>query len=469
MSFLTSAWDSLTGQTAREQERLTPEQVKAQKNAKYNERNTGSPTLALSWNEYGQQEFTSNLTGQTYQTKEEGIADEAALRNHTGRYAPGYANEAPVRAATGEQRTPGMGDQLGDQGIDFGASANAAMDRMSAPVTNPALAPGTRAPFTSGVVRPGFTDLLPSSLRATALGGTAPRRTVGSAPLAPSIFTQLPGAGTTPDDGPGAEAPDIHRDQIDRILGGLGGYENDFYAMSQDNTGLSEAEAQLSKAHLLATQRARDDLAANQAGALGAARGSRNRGDRALLERQAIGEQAYLGSQAQRQQKNLDDQIPLDMAILRAKEEDADRTFRFQALGKAADLGLNTAALEVDIAKTNLDSATNWVNNEFQQLGVDKQINNDEAKNLLGFTRDMAAIQYEYDKLGVDDQNVADQLLLQKYGIDQQTMVALKKIKEDGKFQWDQVLTAFAGGVATGGTAGVANLIGGGDSGGTSS
>jgi hypothetical protein len=145
-----------------------------------------------------------------------------------------------------------------------------------------------------------------------------------------------------------------------------------------------------------------------------------------------------------------------NQAILRAQEEDADRRFRLEALGKASELGLNTAALETDISKTNLDSATNWINQQFNQVGIDKQITQQQAQMLLGYTRDMAAIQFQYDQLSTQDQQAAEQLIMQKYGIDEGTRVSMKQIKEAGKFRWDNVLAGMAGGAGQALTGGLA-------------
>lgn len=348
-----------------------------------------------------------------------------------------------------------------------------------APPPKPLAAPSTRAGFTNELSavtasRPAVTGRpLPTSPYSDVGGGG-----VDTSRLAASVGPAGQPSGTP--QAPGAPAPDIDRARIDQILGGLGGYQNDLYAMSQDNTGQSAAEAQLMKADQLAKIRARDELAANQAGALGAARSARNRGDRALLERQAVGEQAYLGSQSQRQDTLRQAELEGNLAILRATEEDADRKFRFEALSKASDLGLNTAALEVDIAKADLASANNWVNNEAQKALQQGQLDErqyeallnytqNNTAQLLGFTRDMAAIQFQYDQLSTQDQNQADQLLMTKYGIDAQTMVALKQIKEAGKFKWDDFLAKIIGGGVTGATGAiVGSVIGGGGGGGAS-
>lgn len=258
---------------------------------------------------------------------------------------------------------------------------------------------------------------------------------------------------------PGAQAPTVNRSAVDPILGGLQGYENRIAALAGDQTGLSLAEAQLLKSDKLASLRAANELQQNQAGALGAARSARNRGDVALLERQAVGEQAYLGQEAQRQDVLRQTELEGNQAILRAGEEDADRRFKLDALKTAGDLGLNTAALEVDISKADQASANNWINNEFQQQGINKQISQQQTEALLGFTQAMAGIELEYDKLDQQSQQFILDQQLQKYGIDQQTYAAIRQAKEAGKFKWGNFFQSFVGGAVSGGTGAVVTKI----------
>jgi hypothetical protein len=271
----------------------------------------------------------------------------------------------------------------------------------------------------------------------------------------------LPGASTGGSGQP--TAPETDRSKVDPLLDNINSVQQKLAALADETRGMSAAEAALHQASRQADLRAAFSAEQSQRGALGAARGARNRGDRALLERQAVGDASFIGQEAARTQAMQDVAQTGQLAQLRATEEDADRRFRADVLGKAADLGLNTAALEVDISKANLGSVTNLLNNQFdllkQQGQLDlgyAQLDQQKAEAILGFTKDMATLQYEYDKLSVDDQNAADALLMQKYGIDQQTMVALKQIKEAGKMRWDQVLTAIIGGAGSGVTAGIA-------------
>jgi hypothetical protein len=278
------------------------------------------------------------------------------------------------------------------------------------------------------------------------------------------------GAGTLPAPAPAvptaAGAPQVDRAAVNAALAPVNQIGGMLTAEALQNSGAGLAESQL-----------RESTARARSAALGAAR-SGNRRDRAMQERQAIGEGAFLEQEGNRQ-----------AATIRAQEELQNRQFRVDTLSKAGELGLNVAAYEVDISKANLASASSFISEQFQQLGLDKQLDmqlvleqmglaeqryatdtqagmqakqlaEQRFQNVLGFTRDMAAIQLQYDQLAVQDQNEADALMMQKYGIDQQTMTALKQIKEAGKFRWDNVLAGLAGGAGMGATGALGKLIG---------
>jgi hypothetical protein len=224
-------------------------------------------------------------------------------------------------------------------------------------------------------------------------------------------------------------APQLDTGAINSVLSDVDAMRSYIFGLAGDKKDYSVAEAQL---------RSASDAA--QRHTLGQARGG-NRRDRAMLERQAIAEGAAIEQAAGR-----------DTALLRAQEEDQDRRFRADVASKAAELGLNETAYLVDISKANLDSVNNLLNNEFQQLGLDKQLSVQEAAQILAFTQGMAGIQFDYDKLSVDDQNTADALLMQKYGIDQGTYLALKQMKDARKLNWNQLLTTIVAGGAQGAT-----------------
>lgn len=324
---------------------------------------------------------------------------------------------------------------------------------------------GQRQPVAQTVNPYGDTRTIEDRLLATGGRGVASQFGAVPAPAAPVAARAAPVSPYGAFDAiarppqPGAQAPTVNRSAVDPLLGGLQGYENRIAALAGDQTGLSLAEAQLLKSDKLASLRASNELQQNQAGALGAARSARNRGDVALLERQAVGEQAYLGQEAQRQDVLRQAELEGNQAILRAGEEDADRRFKLDALKTAGDLGLNTAALEVDISKADQASANNWINNEFQQQGINKQLDQAQTEAALNFARDMASIELEYDKLDAQSQQFIVDQQLRKYGIDQETYAAIRQAKEASKFKWGNFFQSFVGGAASGGTGAVVTKI----------
>lgn len=435
-----------------------PEETPEAKAAKNNENLWGSGTISLKSdpNNNNQLYWHSSLVNNDFHSAEDALAAEKAFREGTYNNADRNPN---VPDTSDTYTAPEVSTDLPDS----------AKELMNTPP--PPSAPKTVA------TRAGFTNELPFSSVTTQRATVAPRAVAplpgfSGAPVAPDRLAASAGPAGQPSGTPQQPAaPTVDRAKIDAILNPLGNYQNAIADLAQDNTGESAAEAMLKKADALARQRASDELLRSSQGAMGAARSARNRGDRALLERQAIGEQAYLGSQAQREDVLRQAELEGNLAGLRATELEHDRQFKLDALSKAAELGLNRGALEVDIGKADLASSTQLMNNTFQEMLANKQIdeaqyeallvhNDRQMQNILAYTQAMAALQFQYDQLGVQDQQVADQLLMNKYGIDQETMVALKKIKEDGKFQWDQVLSGVAGGVGSGLTGGLFSILG---------
>jgi len=244
--------------------------------------------------------------------------------------------------------------------------------------------------------------------------------------------------------------PEVDRGKIDPVLGKLDQYQNILVQLANQDSGLSAAEAQLIKSHELATQRNQLQLESSQRAALGAARGARSREAAALLERQAVGESTFLGQEAARNAALQQTEFEGNLANLRADEEERKKDFRLQAISKAAELGLNVAGMEADLSTSNLQSANNYLNNQFEQLGLDKQLNQQNTSLVMQYLRDMALIQFDYDKMSVEDQQHTGDLLMKKYGIDAETRTALEQIRQANRFRWDQVLTAAIGGLASG-------------------
>lgn len=343
-----------------------------------------------------------------------------------------------------------------EQMAGLGAPAAPVAPRTTADALKGAAPMAGQPTVAGGITRGAGTRVATATVRDPV--GQAAQGFGGAPPAAPPAPAVPSGTDTSPYTEPGAEAPKVDRAAVNAALAPVNQIGGMLTAEALRNSSAGLAEAQLRES----TARARE-------AALGQAR-SGNRRDRVQLERQAIGEGTFLEQEAGRQ-----------AATLRANEELQNRQFKVDTLAKAGELGLNVAAYEVDLSKANLASANNWITQQFEQLGLDKQLNTQmllekmglaeqryatdtqaglqaqqlqeqRFQNLLGFTRDMAAIQLQYDQLSVADQNEADALMMQRYGIDQQTMVALKQIKEAGRFKWDQVLAGMAGGAGMGAT-----------------
>jgi hypothetical protein len=317
-------------------------------------------------------------------------------------------------------------------------------------------------PFNNGGAPPNLRNESPpvdAVTPAPAIGAT-PTPTM---PTSPIPANGRPGTGEAGASGGGASAPGTPAapaapaagtsDAVSGLLGGVNTYRSDIYNLSKSTAGMSVAEAQLQKSQELARIQAGINTQDSQRSALGMARSGRNRGDRALLERQAIGEAGFIGTKAASDAALVQAEDRGALSILRATESQADKDFKLKALTAAGELGLNQTALEIDLKKVNIADATERMK---VALGY-AQLDETKAQNILAFTRDMASIQFKYDELTVTDQNEADRLLMTKYGIDEGTMLALKKIKADDKANWDNMMMKFIGGMGTGATAAIAS------------
>lgn len=266
--------------------------------------------------------------------------------------------------------------------------------------------------------------------------------------------TTSPGSTATGNGGIPAAAPKVDTTASDKTVLGVNNTISQLLALAQTSPQTSAAEAQLMKADQLAKIRDSQSLADNQSAALGAAR-SGNRRDQTLLGRQAIGESTFLGQADQRNQVVQQAELEGNLASLRATEEQTDFTNRANILSKAADLGLNVAGLQIDVGKANLGAASSYLNDQFQQLGIDKQVSVQQTQNVLSFMQGMSTIQEQYDAMSNADQQHTLDLMMQQYGIDKAEESALAQIKASKKVTWDQFLSQAALGAISGG-AGVA-------------
>lgn len=251
---------------------------------------------------------------------------------------------------------------------------------------------------------------------------------------------------------PGAQAPKVDTTKIDPLLDNLNKYSGilDQMIAADNSTDLSAAEAQLLSSQKMAAQRASVDLEANQRGAIGQARAARNRGDRGLLERSAIGESAFLGQEKARTDALQQTEYEGNLATLRANEEQEDKKFKADLIKQATDLGLNTAGAQIDISKADLGSVNNWINNEFEQLGMNKQLDQRQTEALLNYTHDMSLLQYQYDKMDSDEQIALSDQIMKKYGVDKEFELGLEKIRSEGGFNWTDLAMNMVSGFSQG-------------------
>jgi hypothetical protein len=317
---------------------------------------------------------------------------------------------------------------------------NQALTQTNTAMTAPPATQVNRSDPAAGLVRPGQQPTMTQLQNQTPLPGAIPSSDTMTAAFRPpthaapragtDVMTQTFGGQRTPETPTNpAAAPKLDTSKLDELLNGVNSYASQIAAMAGDNTGLSEGLAQLQRG-----------LEATRSQALSLARSGSSR-DRAALTHQAVAEGTAAASQAS-----------MDAALLRSQEEQADRQFKLDALKEASSLGLNTSALELDVSKVNLDSVMNIVNQNFQQLGIDKQISQQEAESLRNYARDMSALQFQYDSLSSDEQKFISEQIMKKYGIDQELANNLEvaRISKPKQRPWwqDALVGAVGGGVA---------------------
>lgn len=284
----------------------------------------------------------------------------------------------------------------------------------------------------------------PTSTFTRGTAGTAPARGTPATPNGNGGYGFQASVTGNPSQPPVA-APTVDTSASDKSVAGVNNTINQLLQLANTSPETSAAQAQLLKSDQLAKLRAIDELRNNQDAALGAARSARNPADVALLERQGVGTSAYLGTKAQNQDVLRQAELEGNQAILRANEDTADKNARAAMLAKAGDLGLNVAALQVDVSKADLTSANNYINDQFQQLGIDKQVGAQEMGQVLQFSQAMSAIKYDYDKMSDADQQHTLDLMMTQYGIDANTQVAMKQIAANHKGTLEKVFDGLLG------------------------
>lgn len=233
---------------------------------------------------------------------------------------------------------------------------------------------------------------------------------------------------------------EVDRAKIDALLGNVSKANSGLMGLGERDLAFSQAQAQL-----------RQGLDQGQRQALSLAR-SGSRRDRAGNEARAIQAGTELAAQTGQA-----------AAGLRAQEEAAQQQIRLDAYKAAGDLGLNASALELDVSRINMDSATNFLNQLFNRENLQLQIDQQEAERVTNFVRDMALLSRDYYSLGQQERDAVRQDLTRRYGISEQTRVALEQLEQAGEVNWEQVgANMLSGAVIGAAQVGAKALIGGG-------
>lgn len=230
---------------------------------------------------------------------------------------------------------------------------------------------------------------------------------------------QLPAAEQSP--------AEVDRARIDALLNNTSQATSGLMALGQRDLAFSQAQAQL-----------RQGLDQGQRQALSLAR-SGNRRDRAANESRAIQAGTELAAQTGQA-----------AAGLRATEEAAQQQIRLDAYKAAGDLGLNAGALDLNVQALDMNAATNFLNQLFARENLQLQIDQREAERVTNFVRDMALIEKDYYALSQAERDAVRQDLTRRYGISEQTRIALSTLDKSDDINWGQLAIAGIGGLITG-------------------
>jgi hypothetical protein len=232
-----------------------------------------------------------------------------------------------------------------------------------------------------------------------------------------------PGQAPAAEQGPA----EVDRARIDALLGNASKATSGLMSLGQRDLQFSAAQAQL-----------RQGLDQGQRQALSLAR-SGSRRDRAANEARAIQAGTELAAQTGQ-----------TAAGLRATEEAAQQQIRLDAYKAAGDLGLNAGALDLNVQQLDMNAATNFLNQLFARENLQLQIDQQEAERVTNFVRDMALIERDYYTLSVQERQAVREDLTRRYGIDQQTALALEQLDRSDDINWGQMAVAGLGGLITG-------------------
>jgi hypothetical protein len=273
-----------------------------------------------------------------------------------------------------------------------------------------------------GANLPGFEAAIsPSRVGLRATGGESVGRT--------GAFDLAPGAAGPPPPALEQGPAEMDRANIDRLLGNVSRANSGLLSLGQRDLEFSAAQAQLQQG---LDQGQRQSLALARSG---------SRRDRAGNEARAIQAGSELAAQTGQA-----------AAGLRATEEAAQQQIRLDAYKAAGDLGLNSAALELDVSKMNMDAATNFLNQTFNRENIQLNLDQQEAERVTNFVRDMALLDRDYYSLSQQERDAVRQDLTRRHGISESTRLGLEQLEATGGVNWTQV-GATLGAAAIGATA----------------
>lgn len=256
--------------------------------------------------------------------------------------------------------------------------------------------------------------------RSQALFAGMPNLNPGTSALPGNPTSQNPEAG-----GPAS----VDRTRIDALLGNVSKATSGLAGLAATEDQFSMGQAQLAQG-----------LAQGQANTLALARGG-NRRDAAGLGARALQVNSEMAGEATR-----------SSALLRAQEEDQNKRLKLDAYKAAGDLGLNTAALEVDVNNLDMTAATSYLNNLFETNRLGLQLDEAEAARVTNFIRDMALVEKDYYAMSLAERASFRDDLTRRYGISESTKLGLEQLDKSDDLNWNQLAVGFVSGAAQGGT-----------------
>lgn len=325
------------------------------------------------------------------------------------------AQQTPATAAP--PVAPPTAPQIGS--VPAGASQTPPVAPGSVPLRDPGRA-GFGAPPAPAGARP-------------AVAGTAPAGNTVTSSFAQPPAAPAPAAGS-------GNTPGYASVDYSRYDAAAASYDRAINTFQAELDRLSGVDPFGNQAFLRqATDRAAAQAAGIAAGGLSTATA------RAGNMRQALGTQAATAAQGRDQ-----------MEIQRAQDEQTAAGLRMQAAGGIADVAGQRASNETELAKLQTQTMTTNLDAYLKKYGIDATLRQQDVESLRQVALAFGQLDMERYKTDVSYRSAQEEHLVQQYGIDQNTLVALKQIAEKenltvGEFLMGTVgaVAGMAGGIAT--------------------